>query len=199
MRNSKNNKALMGTGILLAFTSSLCCILPLLSILGAITGLSSSLSWVEGFRPYLIMGTVLILAIAFFRAYKPKKSDDCGCSVDEKQSFVAFKRFLWIITVVSVLLISFPYYSGTFLSNPEKNAALVNENDLQESILHIEGMTCKACEGHVNNALQKQLGVVESTCDYEKGLARVKYDKTKVTADKLAEETEKKTGYKVTR
>lgn len=196
MSNQKPNKALMGTGILLAITSSLCCILPILSIFGAIGGLASSLSWVEPLRPYLIIATIIILSFAFYQAYKPKKVEDC-CAVNEKKSFMASKRFLWIITIVSALLMSFPYYSGVFISKPEKNMVAVDKDNLQESTLHIEGMNCKACEEHVNNALLKQEGVVEATSDYEKGLAQVKYDKTKVTAEQLALATAKETGYNV--
>jgi mercuric ion transport protein len=197
MSNQKPNKALIGTGILLAITSSLCCIMPVLAIIGGIGGVASSLSWVEPLRPYLIVATVLILGFAFYQAYKPKKADDCGCAVEEKKGFMASKKFLWIITIASVLLMSFPYYSGIFFSKPEKKISAVDTNNLQVSMIHIEGMNCKACEEHVNNALLKQEGVVEATSDYEKGLAQVKYDKTKTSVEELASATEKETGYKV--
>lgn len=196
MSNQKPNKALMGTGILLAITSSLCCVLPILSIFGAIGGLASSLSWVEPLRPYLIIATILILSFAFYQAYKPQKIEHC-CAVNEKKNFMTSKPFLWIITIVSALLMSFPYYSGAFISKAEKNMVVVDKDNLQESTLRIEGMNCKACEGHVNNALLKQEGVVEATSDYEKGLAQVKYDKRKVTSEQLALATAKETGYKV--
>lgn len=198
MSEQKTNKALMGTSIMLAITSSLCCIMPMLAIVGGIGGFASSLSWVEPLRPYLIVSTIIILGFAFYQAYKPKKADDCGCAVEEKKSFMASKKFLWIITIVSALLMSFPYYSNVLLSKPEKKSIVINRDNLQKTTLHIEGMNCKACEEHVNNALLKQVGVVEATSDYEKGLAQVKYDKTKVTTEQLASATEKETGYKTT-
>ncbi len=197
MSDPKSNKALMGTGILLAITSSLCCILPILSIFGAIGGLASSLRWVEPLRPYLIIATVLILGFAFYQAYKPKRADDCGCAAEEKKGFMVSKNFLWVITIVSALLMSFPYYSSAFLSKSEKKNIIVDKTNLQESTIHIEGMNCKACEEHVNNALLKQEGVIDATSDYEKGLAEVKYDKTKVTIEQLVSATERETGYKV--
>jgi len=198
MNKQKTNKALMGTSIMLAITSSLCCIIPVLAIVGGIGGFASSLSWVAPLRPYLIIATVLVLGFAFYQAYKPKKADECGCIVEEKMNLLTSKGFLWTITILSVLLMSFPYYSGAFITTPEQKVIKVDNENLQEATLHIEGMDCKACEGHVNNALLRQDGVLEATSDYEKGLAHVKYDKTKVSAEKLALATEKETGYKVT-
>jgi mercuric ion transport protein len=197
MSNQNSNKALMGTGIMLAITSSLCCIMPILAIVGGIGGFASSLSWVEPLRPYLIIATVLILGFAFYRAYKPQKADDCGCVVEEKKSFMASKRFLWIITIVSALLMSFPYYSGIFISKPAQKNISIDKTNIAQTTLHIEGMNCEACEGHVNNALLKQDGVLEATSDYEKGIAHVKYDKSQVSAEQLSLATEKETGYKV--
>ncbi len=187
----------MGTSILLAITSSLCCIMPILAIIGGIGGFASSLSWVEPLRPYLIIATVLILGFAFYQAYKPKKADECGCAVEEKKSFMASKKFLWIITIASALLMSFPYYSEIFISKPTQKNISIDKTNLVQTTLHIEGMNCEACEEHVNNALLKQDGVLEATSDYETGIAQVKYDKTKVSAEQLSLATEKETGYKV--
>ncbi|HEY1054273.1 MAG TPA: heavy metal transporter, partial [Emticicia sp.] len=49
----KNNKGWIA-GILTAFATSLCCITPVLALLGGASGLASSFSWIEPFRPYLI-------------------------------------------------------------------------------------------------------------------------------------------------
>ncbi len=54
----KNNKG-WAAGLLTAIAASLCCITPTLALLGGATGLVSSFSWIEPFRPYLIGLTVL--------------------------------------------------------------------------------------------------------------------------------------------
>lgn len=197
MSEQRANKALLGTSILLAITSSLCCIMPILTIIGGISGFASSLSWVDPLRPYLIMSTIIVLMIAFYQAYKPKKVDDCGCAVEKKKSFLGSKKFLWIITIVSALLMSFPYYSHVFFSKPVNNNVVVDKNNIEKTTLHIEGMNCKACENHIINTLLKQNGVMEATSSYEEGLAQVKFDKTKTSPYQLAKATEEETGYKI--
>lgn len=197
MNNFKPNKTLIGSSILLAFTSSLCCIMPILTIVGGIGGIASSLSWVEPLRPYLIGATAIILGFSFYQAYKPKPADDCGCVTVEKKSFMSSKKFLWIITIVSALLISFPYYGKAFLSSPETKNVAVDKSNLMMATLYIEGMNCEACENHVNTALMKQDGVIEASTNYEKGFSTVKFDKTKITIEQLASTAEKETGYKI--
>ena len=197
MSGQRSNKALVGTSILLALTSSLCCILPVLAIAGGIGGFASSLAWVEPLRPYLMAGTAAVLGTAFYRAYKPKKADHCGCAAGEKKSVMASKGFLWTMTVISALLMTFPYYSGIFIPKQQSKTASVSSNDLREATFQVEGMTCKACEEHVNSALLKQDGVVEAVTDYEKGQASVKFDISKISPEQLALATEKETGYKV--
>lgn len=204
MKKEKTNKALIGTSILLAVSSSLCCIMPILAIFGGIGGFASSLSWIEPLRPYLIIATILILGFAFYQAYRPQKVEDC-CAVEtakgsnevKKKGFMASKKFLWIITIVSVLLMSFPYYSGFFIPSAEKKVVAVNKENMRNKTFYIEGMSCKACENHVNNALFKQKGIIDASTDYEKGLTHFKYDYTKVSLKKLAIKIEKETGYKV--
>lgn len=191
----KNNKSLVGIGTLLALSSSLCCIVPVLTIVGGIGGLASSFSWVEPLRPYLIAATVLILGFAFYRAYKPQKQDECGCA-PEKKKFMESKKFLWGITIVSALLISFPYYSHIFLPSTKQNLSYAPEN-VRKKTFSIHGMTCEACEKHVNHSFLSQDGVLKVNSNYKKGLACVTFDVTKVSVKKLALTSEKITGYPV--
>jgi copper chaperone CopZ len=62
--------------------------------------------------------------------------------------------------------------------------------------LKIEGMGCQACEAEVNQVLFKLSGVIDASTSYEKGEAKVKYDKTKNSIHNLAATIEKETGYK---
>ena len=52
------NKKLIGTSVLTALAASICCITPVLAVLAGTTGLASTFSWIEPFRPYLIGFTV---------------------------------------------------------------------------------------------------------------------------------------------
>lgn len=61
------------TGVFAAIGASLCCITPVLAVLAGSTGLASSFSWMEPFRPYLIALTVLVLTYAWWDKLKPVK------------------------------------------------------------------------------------------------------------------------------
>ena len=53
---------LIGTGLLTAIAASLCCITPVLALIAGTSGLASTFSWLEPFRPYFIGLTILVLA-----------------------------------------------------------------------------------------------------------------------------------------
>ena len=67
---SKDNKALLGQAFLLALASSLCCIVPVLALLGGAGGMVSAFNWAAPLRPYLLGVTALVLGFAFYRAYR---------------------------------------------------------------------------------------------------------------------------------
>ena len=195
-KNSKGARVAT-TGIFAALAASSCCIPPVIAAIAGVGGISSSLSWMEPFRPYLIFIAVIAIGYAWYTHLKPKKEDDC-CEVDAKPKWYQTKGFLVGITLFAILSIGFPYYSGIFFSNNTANKTIiVKENDVLQASLTIEGMTCAGCEHHVNQVLKDSEGVVEASSSYETGMAIVKFDKSKVSIDELAEAIEKETGYKV--
>lgn len=59
-------------------------------------------------------------------------------------------------------------------------------------------MSCAACEGHINHALQTKKGVQSVITSYGKGQAVVKFDSTQVSLTQLESAVEKERGYKIT-
>jgi len=57
-------------GLFSAIVASLCCITPVLALLSGTTGIASTFSWVEPYRPILIGATVLILGFAWYQKLK---------------------------------------------------------------------------------------------------------------------------------
>jgi len=57
-------------------------------------------------------------------------------------------------------------------------------------------MTCPECEEHIKQAVSKLPGVSSIEADYKTGKVVVKYDKTKLTGEKIGR-TINSTGYKV--
>ena len=195
MENKKTKGAVI-TGVIAAIAASSCCIPPVIALIAGVGGASSSLSWMEPLRPYLIVLAVVAIAYAWYNHLKPKAEDDCGCDI-EKPKFFQTKKFLIGMTLFAAISISFPYYSGIFYSE-NKQEVLISDEDLKIITMNIDGMTCDACQNHVNHAVNELTGIVNVTTSYAEGNAVIKFDKTKTTVEEI-EKAVNTTGYKVTK
>lgn len=196
MSGSKSNRALLGSGLLLALSSSLCCVVPILAIVSGSGSMAASIGWATPLRPYLLITTVVVLGFAFYRVYRPRPKDECGCVA--QKSWLQSKTFLWIIASVSLVLTAFPYYAKFLQPQPGLQKVVVNDSaGIRRAVLDIEGMSCAACENHVNYALQKKDGVVMCETSYAKGTTTIEFDTTKVSLSQLVSAIEQETGYKV--
>ncbi|WP_193150685.1 mercuric transport protein MerTP [Sulfurimonas sediminis] len=170
------------TGVLAAIGASLCCITPVLAVLAGSTGLASSFSWMEPFRPYLIALTVIVLAYAWWDKLKPKQAEiECACDADEegKVSFWYSKTFLAIVTLFAAVMLSFPYWGDTFIQSNKPKTVIVDKKNVLTKVIHIKGMTCAACEATVQKVSYEVDGVISSKASTPKKQAVVSYDKTK--------------------
>ncbi len=192
---NQNNK-LIGTGLLTAITASLCCITPVLALIAGTSGIASTFSWVEPFRPYLIGLTILILGFAWYQKLKPIKEIDCECDTDKKPKFIQSKTFLGIVTVFAIVMLAFASYSGIFYPNTEKQITVVDKSNLITTEFKIIGMTCASCEKLVNHKVNKLNGIVKSKASYENGNAIVEFDRT-TTSEAEIEKAINSAGYRV--
>lgn len=198
MKTENQKGWLFGTAA--AVAASLCCITPVLALLGGVSGVAASFSWIEPYRPYLIGSTVLVFGFAWYQKLKPRKKEEinCECETDKKPSFWQTKTFLGIITVFAALMISFPHYSHIFYpKSPIANVVIVEKSNVRQVEFKISGMTCQSCSEHVNHALDGVTGVLEHITSYEQGTSLVKFDASKATKEKLVEAVDA-TGYTVT-
>ena len=170
--------------------------IPVLALIAGTSGIASTFSWIEPFRPYLIALTILVLAIAWYQKLKPKKQEiDCDCE-DQKPKFINSKKFLLLVTLLAGLMLAFPYYTKIFYPNPNKEVVYVSESNVNKIEYSIKGMTCTGCEVHIESEVNKLDGIIEVKAYHEKGNTIVKYDKTKVT-NKEIEDAVGKTGYEI--
>lgn len=101
--------------IVAAIGASLCCVLPLLV---AVAGIGSAAlgAQFEPIRPYFTALTLILLGFAFYRVYKPDGRD---CEPGQSCALPAGRRrqriLVWIVAVVALLLLAFPYYVGLLL------------------------------------------------------------------------------------
>ncbi len=190
---------LMSAGIFTAIAASLCCITPVLALVAGTGSMASSFSWMAPARPFLIGLTIAVLAFAWYLKIKPTKTNDmdCNCETVKKASFLQSKTFLAIVTVFAVLMMTFPLYAKIFYPKPKAQAAaVVAVDNRQQTKFIIQGMTCEACEEHVNNELSKVAGVISYKTSYATRSSLVDFDRSKVSESAI-EAVINKTGYKV--
>lgn len=194
----KKSGKLAGASILSAVAASLCCITPVLAIISGASGVVSTFSWMEPFRPYLIGLTVLVLAFAWYQKLKPRIAEEIQCDCEnEKKPFMQTKTFLGIVAVFAFIMMSFPYYGHIFYPKADKQVIVVSSDNIQEVKFNVSGMTCSSCEEHIENEVNKLPGIVTISANSKERNATVKFDNSKISISTL-EKTINKTGYTIT-
>ena len=185
-------KAIIGSGIVAAIASSLCCIVPLLALFAGGLGAATNLNWLEPFRPYLIGFTILVLGYAWYQKIKLEKD----CCINQKINFMETKSFLTIVTIFAFGMLSFPSFSGNLYDNtPIEQGAIT---DSSKVVLNIEGMTCGGCESQINSVLYKTEGVISCNASYKDASVTIIYDQEVTDSDGLIKIISKKTRFNVT-
>lgn len=198
MNIERSSYSAMFTGVFTAITASLCCITPVLALIAGTSGMASTFAWLEAFRPFFIGLTVLVLGFAWYQKLKSKSQQeiDCACENDVKLSFLQSKRFLLFVTLFAGLMLAFPYFSGLFYAQPTKEIIYVQQDNMVDITFTVEGMTCSGCENHIESEVNKLDGIVSVKASYEKSNTTVKYDRTKVTEQRIIKAINN-TGYNV--
>src|SRR5260370_18486136 len=144
MSTTKSDSKTWIAGLLTACVASLCCITPVLALFSGATGIASTFSWLEPYRPYLIGLTVAVLAFAWYQKLKPGKADiDCACE-ENKPSFWQTKTFLGIVKLLPFFLMPFQKYSNIFYPRAKKRKIKVwIKTTFQNLSIKIKGIKCK--------------------------------------------------------
>jgi mercuric ion transport protein len=199
MKNKRSSLGGIVTGLIAAVAASSCCIPPILAALAGVGSAGSSWSWLEPFRPYLIAFAAISIGYVWYRYLQDDPKDECGCE-PAKPRWYQTKRFLIGMTFFAVISISFPYYSAIiFRPPPPLQEAVEEAANAAEYSFRITGMTCFACEKHIEQSLNKSSGVYRTVAFYEKGKATVLFDTSKTNAMILKKCLEDGTGYRVTK
>lgn len=201
----RKENVFMGGGIAAAIVSSLCCILPLIAVIFGLGsfGLASAS---ETLRPYLLVLAFAALGYGFYRVYF--RREECApqesCATKPVNKINHFS--LWIATVVIVAFALAPYYTGYIAAAitaprlPTTESAPVVAADESAAkktvVLNVRGMTCDACETHIEVPLRKLQGVISADADYKKHNVTVVYDPAQVTVERI-KETITATGYEL--
>lgn len=194
------SKSLFGAGLLAALAASLCCITPLLVVVGGLGGAVSYFSWLEPYRLYLVALTVAVLGFAWYRQLRlAPAAADC-CAVPEKRSVMQSTGFLATVTVLAAVLLAFPYYGAKLYPTAKPSAPALAANGAapvwQTRTYRISGMTCEACARHVESAVQQVPGVQTVAVSYDQATAQVRFDAAHAQAAQV-ESAINGTGYQV--
>lgn len=108
------------SAVFAAVAASTCCVGPLLALAGFMGVSASQIIWLSSIKNYLVFGSLIIISYNLYRAYYPKKNQEC-CSIDEdstltkkESKLVAFfqsKRFLWSIAIMTLFILILPFLS----------------------------------------------------------------------------------------
>jgi len=186
------------TGIFAAMGASLCCITPVLAVVAGSSGMASSFSWMEPFRPYLIGLTLFVLAYAWWDKLKPLKQEVmCVCEPGEegRVSFWHTKIFLAVVSIFAGVMLFFPYWGDAFIKVQTPKVLIVDRSNVLKKSIHIEGMTCAACEATVAKVGGEVEGVINISVSTSLKQAIVEYDKTKTDIQTIVQAIDT-TGYR---
>ncbi|MCB0261522.1 MAG: mercuric transporter MerT family protein [Calditrichia bacterium] len=144
-----------------AIGASICCIGPLVLLALGIGGSwAGNLAAFETYRPIFMGITFVFLGFAYYQVYKKPKTEECcdtdgQCATPQRKKFM--KTTLWIVTVLSLGLVAFPYLA------PSLTAAVQNAPppsiSPQKVVLTVHSMTCGGCALTVQQSLVKVDGV----------------------------------------
>lgn len=101
--------------VMTALAASACCIGPVVFSLMGAGALSVASTKLEAYRPWFLAATAVMLAGAFYAAYRPMATecDDAGqCAPQSRRTA---RVLVWIVAVVAAILVAFPYYIGFFM------------------------------------------------------------------------------------
>ena len=82
--------------------------LPLFGFIGLS---SATMLFLGKLKPIFLLITIMSLAYAFYKAYKPEPADCQENCRAEKQTFLQSKSFLWAVTIISSMMWLYPYVS----------------------------------------------------------------------------------------
>jgi mercuric ion transport protein len=198
--SAQPSKSLFGAGLLAALAASLCCITPLLAVVGGLGGAASSFAWLEPYRLYLVALTVAVLGFAWYRQLRPVPAAADCCAVPAQRSVMQSTGFLASVTAFAALLLAFPYYGAKLYPTAKPSAPMASATGAtptwQTRSYRIGGMTCEACARHVEHDVQQLPGVQSVQVSYDQGTAQVCFNAA-VTPVAQVEAAINGTGYSV--
>lgn len=90
------------------------------------------------------------------------------------------------MTIISVLLFSFPFYSAYFIKGA--SAQTIENKNCQTVQLSIGGMSCQGCANNIMFHLSKTKGIISDTVVFKTESATITFDTTKISQQQVVTE-----------
>ena len=95
----------------------------------------------------------------------------------------------------AIISITIPYYSHLLFPDNKKEVVVDNVSNINKVEIQIEGMTCDACQNHVDFAVNGLNGIVNVNTSYENESTIVVFDTTQTSILEINQAISR-TGYK---
>lgn len=186
MKPAKQSWILAG-GLLSALAASLCCIGPLLVVVLGVGGFAAS-SWFAQWRPYFLVGSFGLLALAWYLTYRRSSAECAACAPSAGK---APKIFLWAVTALAIPVALFP----TLIPASNSPGGGVVSGGTAEMHARIPAMDCAACAKGIEATVGRAPGVTHAIVDYGTKEATITFDPKTTTAARILA-TIDQTGFK---
>ncbi|MBI3767256.1 MAG: cation transporter [Deltaproteobacteria bacterium] len=166
---------LMGAAGLFAVLASACCLGPLVLTVFGISAIGASTAF-EPLRPVFLGVTALLLGGAFYLTYvrKPVCAPGSVCATPQSKLARLNRTLLWVAALVVGAVALFPSLVGPLFGGSQVSVAAAAPSTTVA--LHIDGMSCPVCVGHIKTALEEVPGVQRAAVSYEDQRAEVAVD-----------------------
>jgi len=189
IKKNRSRWGLVGA-VAAAIGASICCVVPFVLLAVGIGGAwVGSLSALAPYRPIFIIASLGLLGYAFYRIYRKPKAEECepGSYCAVPQSNRINKIVLWLVTVLILGLLAFPYVMPHLTVANDAEQGVIS----QQVTLKVNGMTCAGCVATVTKSLEQLDGVNQAQVTLEPPQAIVTFDSTKVSIDEMIDATTK--------
>lgn len=115
MSETKTTRGALFAGGVAAILASTCCLGPLVLLTLGVSGAwISNLTLLEPYRPYFIGAALVALFFAWKRVYRSAAECKPGEVCALPQTNRAYKIILWIVAMLVLVALSFPYIAPLF-------------------------------------------------------------------------------------
>ena len=116
IEDTTSSKGTLITSVIAGITASACCIGPLVLLMLGISGSwIGNLTALEPYRPIFISITLLFLGLAFRKLYLVPQSCAIDASCAKPANLRKQRIIFWVVSIVVLLMIAFPWYGVWFL------------------------------------------------------------------------------------